>query len=162
VDAGINAIRYRSTWAMSDPHGRRNKTVPREAPKVQQWQKVVVLELPRREAREFLTIGQYVHVTDFVKQLVGFGRRAYDMTMRISPLGDFWELKEKGGLLGRINVRVYFAHVKENNEIVVLSTFKKEDDGQAPSYIIYRLRNRLRLYLAGELREGIIEYQRLM
>jgi hypothetical protein len=117
------------------------------------WQQVFVPRIVRLEAREFLSMGQYVHVQDFVRQLVGFGTQEYDRTICVKQLGDFWELKEKGGLLGRINVRIYFAYVKHHNRIVLLCAYKKEDDGAAPPHIIIRLRNRLRMYLNGDLDE---------
>jgi hypothetical protein len=122
------------------------------------WQEVFVPQIVRLEAREFLTIGQYVHVTDFVKQLVGFGRKDYDRTMRIEEIQGFWELKEKGSVLGKINLRVYFTYVSESNKIVILSAYKKEDDGAAPPHIILRLKERLRAYHRGDFDEGAIVY----
>jgi hypothetical protein len=124
------------------------------------WQQVFVPQIVRLEAREFMTMGQYVHVMDFVKQLVGFGTQTFDRTMRIEQLEEFWELKEKGSVLGRLNVRIYFAYVKVHNRIVLLSAYKKEDDGATPRHIILRLKNRLRMYLNGELDEdaNVIDY----
>lgn len=122
-------------------------------------QVVAVLAVAKKEARGFLSAGQYLHMTDLVKQLTGFGIRHFESNLRIEPFGDFWELKDKGGVLGRLNVRVYFAHVDARNEVVVLSTYKKEDDGPAPTHIMYRLKNRLRMYLDGELREGVTNFR---
>ena len=141
----------------SQPQESRQST--RSAETEPRWQDVVVPDVVRREARKFLSIGQYVHVTDFVKQLVGFGSRRYDRTMRIEALGDFWELKEKGGVLGRINVRIYFAFVEANNQVILLSAYKKEDDGAAPPHIILRLRNRLRAYHRGDFDKGSIVHK---
>lgn len=122
------------------------------------WQTVVVPTVVRRESREFLTIGQYVHVTDFVKQLSGFGLQRYDRTMCIAPIDEFWELKEKGGLLGKINVRVYFAVIKHANEIAVLHAYKKEDDSQVHPSVLLLVRQRHRRFMGGELRAGAITY----
>jgi hypothetical protein len=97
------------------------------------------------------TKGQYLHVSDFVCQLVGFGSRRYDPTLRIAPIEEFWELKEKGSVLGRINLRLYFAYLSDRNEVVILHAYKKEDDGATPKYVLIRVRNRLRMYLNGEL-----------
>jgi hypothetical protein len=59
---------------------------------------------------------------DLVKQLVGFGSQKYDSNLTIDPFGDFWELKAKGGVLGRKNMRVYFKFDKTENAVVVLCT----------------------------------------
>ncbi len=122
------------------------------------WQGVFVPRIVRLEARSFLTLAQYVHVTDFVKQLSGFGSRRYDPTLRIEPIGDYWELKEKGGVLGKINVRIYFAHVAAHNRVVLLSAYKKEVDGAAPPHILLRLKHRLRSYHNGELDDDALVY----
>jgi len=116
-----------------------------------QFQDVVALRVACSEGRDILTPGQYEHVKDLLKQLVGFGSQTYDQMIRIEPFGDFWKFKEKGGVLGKINLRVYFAHVKSRNEVVLLLTYKKEDDGKVGSHMRIRLANRLRQYLAGEL-----------
>jgi hypothetical protein len=138
--------------------GRRRR--PRQAAGAPTRRQVVaVIAVAKKEGRSFLSPAQYLHVTDLVKQLTGFGVRQFESNLRIEPLGDFWELKDKGGVLRRLNVRVYFAHVDQRNEIVVLSTYKKEDDGPAPAHIIYRLKNRLRLYLDGELTEGVTYFR---
>ena len=113
------------------------------------WQTVVVLPIVAKEGWDELTPGQYQHVKDLLKQLVGFGRREYESNLTIAPFGEFWELKEKGGVLGRKNIRVYFRFDSEANEVVVLHTYKKEDDGQAPPHIMIRLKNRWNLYKAG-------------
>jgi hypothetical protein len=138
---------------------KRRKTKTTSAAPRQSWQTVIVPEVVRREAREFLSIGQYVHVTDFVKQLVGFGTQRYDKTMKIAPIEGFWELKEKGGLLGRINVRVYFAFLKDVNQIAILHAYKTEDDSQVHPSVLSLVRHRLRRFLNGELRQGAIVYR---
>lgn len=125
-----------------------------------QWQTVVVLAVAKAEGHDFLTPAQYLHVVDLAKQLVGFGARRFDSALTIAKLQEFWELKDKGGVLGRLNVRVYFKYEVDRNEIIVLSTYKKEDDGKAPSHILLRLRNRLRAYLNGELQEGRTIYEK--
>ena len=144
---------------------KRQKTAPDqtgdEPPKVSvRFQEVVVIGIAAKEGHDELTPGQYLHVKDEVKQLVGFGRRDFDSLLRIEKLGEFWELKEKGGTLGKKNIRVYFKFNKADNEVVVLHTYKKEDDGPAPPHVILKLRNRWRLYQRGDFNENCIRYQR--
>ena len=117
-----------------------------------QYQDVVALQIACSEGRDILTAGQYEHVKDLLKQLVGFGSQSYDKMIHVEPIGDFWEFKEKGGVLGKINLRVYFAHIKSRNEVVLLHSYKKEDDGKVGPHMQIRLRNRTRQYLAGELK----------
>jgi hypothetical protein len=124
------------------------------------WQDIVVLAVAAKEGYDELTPEQYLHVQDQVKQLVGFGRRDFESILSIAPFGDFWELKEKGGTLGKKNLRVYFAFDPKANEVVVLHTYKKEDDGKAPPHIMIRLRNRLRMYLKGDFADNVIRYRR--
>lgn len=124
------------------------------------YQTVVVLNIAAKEGGDELTPGQYLHVKDLVKQLVGFGRQEYESQLRIEKFGDFWELKEKGGVLGKKNIRVYFKDNIAENEIVVLSTYKKEDDGQAPDHIRIRLKNRWNRYLKGDFKNHVIRYRK--
>jgi hypothetical protein len=140
----------------SDDHNTSSDETSRNI----KWQTVVVLSVAKAEGRDFLTEVQYLHIVDLIKQLVGFGAKQFKTALTIEKIQEFWELKDKGGVLRKLNVRVYFAHVVERNEIVVLSTYKKEDDGKAPAHILVRLRNRLRAYLAGELAAGKSIYTR--
>lgn len=125
---------------------------------VSRYQTVAVLPIAAKEGWEILTPGQYLHAKDLIKQLVGFGVREFDSKLRIEQIGDFWELKDKGGTLGRINLRIYFRFAQESNEIVILKTYKKEDDGSAPPHIVIGLKNRFRQYLDGQIR-NIIKYE---
>jgi hypothetical protein len=124
------------------------------------YQTVVVLNIAAKEGADELTAGQYLHVKDQIKQLVGFGRQEFESQLRIEKFGEFWELKEKGGVLGKKNIRVYFKYHEEANEVVVLSTYKKEDDGQAPDHIRIRLKNRWKRYLKGDFKDSVIRYRK--
>ena len=42
------------------------------------WQRIVVLPIAAKEGYDELTPGQYLHVKDQVKQLVGFGARRFE------------------------------------------------------------------------------------
>jgi len=111
--------------------------------------KVVFFEKARGEARRFLTEGQCLHVEDLARRLEDFGDPTATQDLRIDKVGNLWELKEKGGLLGRINVRVFFGHVPSRGEIVVLGVFKKEREGATPRDYIIKMENRLNHYVSG-------------
>ena len=64
--------------------------------------------------------------------------------MDVRPIEGFYELRDKGGVLGNINLRVYFAVVHEERLLLVLGCYMKEDEGRAPGYIKVRMKNLLR------------------
>src|SRR5262245_56218144 len=87
--------------------------------------RVVVVAKAKSEGREILTEEQYWDLVGYVKRLFDFGDRAKTADLDIRAIGDFFELRVKGGFIRRINLRVYFAFVAERNEVVVLMTYKK-------------------------------------
>lgn len=122
--------------------------------------RVAVLPHAVREAKEILNDGQYFHVVGIVKRLVHFGDHRELWDLRIEAIDSFFELKLKGGLLGNINLRVYFADLAANNEIVVLKTYKKEEDHKTPRRIVVTLEDRLSDYCERRVgRQGVIVYQ---
>ena len=121
---------------------------------------VVVLALAKDEGAEILTEFQYWLTVGIVQRLCEFGDKKATADLRISPLGDFWELKLKGGYLKKINLRIYFAHVPEQRETVILKTYKKEEDRQVSPHVIITLEDRLEDYLAGRLQRGVSVYKR--
>ena len=58
----------------------------------------------------------------------------------------FWELREKGGILGRTNLRVYFGTIPEDKEAVIAKAYKKEEDGKTPRYVIFSVEHRMESY----------------
>lgn len=78
-------------------------------------------------------------------------------TQDVRKIQEFHELRDKGGILGKIDLRVYFVVVEERRLILVLATYKKEDEDQVASHIVTRVRNRLRIAkdtMARQAREG--------
>jgi len=135
---------------------KRTKQVDTKA----KWQDVVVLAVVKKEGRAELTPGQYLHVTDLIKQLVGFGQRKFETLLRIEQFHDFWELKDKGGVLGKKNIRVYFAIDDDANEVIILHFANKKNEGSPPRHLKVKLKNRLRLYKKQELEKGMTRYCR--
>ena len=64
-----------------------------------------------------------------------------------AKIEDYWELKDKGGPLGKINLRVFF-DIHEKN-IIILGVHKKEDEGQLRKSVKVRISRRKRLYFKG-------------
>jgi hypothetical protein len=120
---------------------------------------VVAISESKDEANAILDEVQYWEAVQLVKRLDGFGNPKETSDLSIRQFGDFWELRLKGGFFKRINLRIYFAHVAERNEIVVLMAYKKEEDRRTCPSIKYTLEDRLEDYLNGK-RTGISTYQR--
>ena len=68
------------------------------------------------------------------------------MTVDVKSIEDYHELRDKGGVLGKINFRAYFFIDKVSRLIVVLGSDKKEEDGQTSQVVKIRMRFRLRRY----------------
>ena len=120
---------------------------------------VVVLGVAKKEGRKILSKTQYDHIVDVLKRLVDFGDKEKLADVRIERIRSFFELKEKGGVLGRINLRVYFGTAPNDRELIVAMTYKKEDDGRPPPHIVILVEDRLEEYLAGGLRKSATKYE---
>lgn len=71
-------------------------------------------------------------------------------TQRVEQVEEFYEFKDKGGILAKINLRVYFAVLSAQKTIVTLHAIKKEADGQTPKHVKILVGMRLRRLHAGE------------
>ncbi|HAH47940.1 hypothetical protein [Gimesia sp.] len=100
--------------------------------------------------------GKRKHLLDLVDRLKHFGDQRELHDLRIQKVGSFYALKLKGGLLGKINLRIYFAHLLDRNEIVVLKVYKKEEENQIPRHIVLTVENRLEEYLEESALEQLI------
>lgn len=58
----------------------------------------------------------------------------------------FYELRDKGGVLRNLNVRLFFGICREHRIIVVLGAINKKNDGKTPKYILPLMRYRMRKY----------------
>lgn len=91
----------------------------------------------------FLNEKQYDYLVDQFREMSKCVDPVRCPTVDVEQVGEFWELRDKGGILGKLNVRVYFAVVAKKKFIVVLSVYKKEDEGAIPRWLVKRLANRL-------------------
>ena len=108
------------------------------------------LAIARAEAEAFLSPEQYHHVVDQVRSLAREQDPTHPATVSVSQIEDYYELREKGGPLNKINFRGYFILDNHRRTIVFLCGYKKEDDGATPNWIKLRVRMRRRRYIAGE------------
>ncbi|HEX8875270.1 MAG TPA: hypothetical protein VF777_00870 [Phycisphaerales bacterium] len=111
---------------------------------------VYYLSSARDEAMGFLNEAQYAHVVDLLRSLASESDPTHPLTVTVEAVEDFYELKDKGGVLGKINLRVYFVVNQKEKAIVILAAIKKEEDGQTPNWAKTRVRYRLKKFHAGE------------
>lgn len=102
------------------------------------------LEAAAKEGHKVLDDIQYAYVLEAFDDLAITEDPQSPESHDVQPIHEFFEFRDKGGHLGKINLRVYFSVHEAERTIVVLSVYKKEDEGKAPERIVRRARNRLR------------------
>ena len=107
---------------------------------------VHILEIAFREAVGFLKDYQYEHVSELIREL----DPSHSQTQSVDAIEDFFELRDKGGVLGNVNLRVFFYLDKDRSVILILGAISKKNDGPTPLGDKVRVRNRLRKYLRGD------------
>ena|SRR5436190_6875893 len=122
--------------------------------------RVVVLKRSKDEGKKILSNLQYACVVEVVKRIGDFDDHEEAWDLDIRRFGDFYELRMKGSFLGKINLRVYFAYLKDRDEVLVLKTYKKEQEDQTPPYIMETLKDRCEQYISGGLRVGLSVHQK--
>ena len=123
---------------------RINDRAPRTRDgKTQSW-RLRYLDAAVKEGRKILDDIQYAYAVEAFDEIAFARNPKSPETHDVRPIFEFFELRDKGGHLGNINLRCYFSVQEEERQIVVLSVYKKEDEGQAPNRIVRRARNRLR------------------
>ncbi len=108
---------------------------------------VVILDQAFEEAMAFLDEGQYTHLANQVRELARQNDPTHSDAIDVKPVEGFYEISDKGGVLQKINVRVFYFIRKESRSIVVLGTIKKENNGKTPTGDRIQIRRRRRLYI---------------
>ena len=85
-----------------------------------------------------------------VKELAREDDPTHSATASVDAVEDFHELRDKGGILGGMNVRVFFCLDKKHAALVVLGAIKKQNDGPTPKGDKIRMARRKRKYFQGE------------
>jgi hypothetical protein len=111
---------------------------------------IYILDLAFQDAMEFLDECQYRHMAEQVQELAREIDPTHPQTQTVAAIEDFFELKDKGGPLGKINVRVFFVLDKSKVAIVVLGAIFKQNNGKTPFGDKKRMQRRRRKYFAGE------------
>jgi hypothetical protein len=111
---------------------------------------VCYLSVARDEAMKFLSEAQYGHVVDLLRALAAEPDPRRPKTVSVDQIETFHELRDKGGILGNINLRVFFIVEDDLRAVLVMGAIKKEADDQTPEWAKIRIRSRIRRYRAGE------------
>jgi hypothetical protein len=116
-----------------------------------QWS-VWILDLAFDEVMDFLKREQYQHMALQVQELAQQDDPTHSSVVSVRGMSgeDFYELRDKGGVLGGMNVRVFYGVDKELRAIVVLGGIKKQNDGPTPQGDVIRMRRRWRKYKSGD------------
>ncbi|MEX0717448.1 MAG: hypothetical protein WD066_12715 [Planctomycetaceae bacterium] len=97
-------------------------------------------------------VGQvgYDHLAMQVRELASQPVPSHSDTVDIRPIEDFFEIRDKGGVFGGANVRLFFGIDKATRAIVPLGVIKKQNDGQTPLGTKITMRRRWRKYRSGD------------
>jgi len=96
---------------------------------------------------KILNKSQYDHLARQVRELATQEDPSHSTSIDVAPIEDFLELKDKGGILRKLNIRIFFFVHKEDRSIVVLGTIGKHNDGPTPQGDKILMRNRKSRYL---------------
>ena len=112
---------------------------------------VWILELAFQEALSILRRGQYRHMVLQVKELASQEEVSRSDTIDIRPINDdIFEIRDYGGILGGLNIRLFYGVDHPRRCIIVLGVFKKQNNGPTPKGDLVRNQRRWRLYKSGE------------
>ena len=109
-----------------------------------------MIDFVRAEVLAFLNIDQYQHFVLQFKELARENDPGHSQTASVDAIEDFFELRDKGGILGKLNVRIFFHLDKARSAIVILGGIKKQNEGATPPGDKRRMARRRRKYLKGD------------
>ena len=113
-----------------------------------QWG-IALLSVVKKEA-ECLTQAQRRHLAMQLRELAGQDEPTRSDSISLDEIEAFHELRDWGGILGDLNVRLFFGVDKNNRLLVVLGIIKKKNNGPTPLGDKVRMRRRWRKYRNGE------------
>ena len=111
---------------------------------------VWILDLAFDEARDFLDDDKYRHIAFQFQELASENDPTHSATCDIRAIEDFYELRDWGGVLGGLNVRVFFGVDKMRRTIVIVGAIQKQNNGPTPLGDKIRVRRRWRKYGNGD------------
>lgn len=120
------------------------------APPGYEWT-VNCLTLAYDDATRLLDDGQYEYIAMQVRDLAQHKNPMISSTLDVDKVETFWELREKGGPLGKgVNVRVFFDTVDQHRVLRILGVDVKKKEGHTSVPVKERIQRRQRKWDAGE------------
>lgn len=116
--------------------------------------KVGYIPKAQKEGQKLLNEVQYAYAVRQAQRLRFWDDSEEMGLLRIEAVDEFHELKMKGNVLGKTNLRVFFAVFDDEKLVVVLGVYKKEEEDELPRHVIIGMRNRRRVVMA-ELRKPV-------
>lgn len=116
---------------------------------VYQWD-VGILDFGFDEVSKILTREQYDHVAMQVKELARERDPTHPATVSVDAIQDFFELRDKGGVLGNKNIRIFFGVDKGRHAIIILGGISKQNNGPTPGGTRVVMSRRWRKYRNGD------------
>jgi len=115
-----------------------------------QWT-VLSLDCVFDEAQRHFDDAQYEHLAHQIRDLAGHPSPTRSDTLSIKKVEGFYELRDKGGPLGKgINVRIYFDRIEKGRVIRILGVDVKKNEGHISPAVKMRITRRQRKWDAGE------------
>ena len=111
---------------------------------------VGILDRAFVEASKVLNEAQYRHMALQVRELAQSENPTQSETVDVRSIEDFYEIRDNGGVLNGINVRLFFGVDGGERWIIVLGLIKKQNNGQTPQGDKTRIRRRWRKYKNGD------------
>ena len=107
-----------------------------------------IIEPSHSESMSFLNKEQYDHVASQIRELARQVEPTRSQAIDVRSVDDFYELRDKGGILQKINIRVFFCMCRSTRTIAVLGAINKKNDGKTPPHIRILMGYRMRRYFA--------------
>ena len=121
---------------------------------------VIFVSFVRDEAMKFLSEPQYQHLVEQFWQLASQDDPRRSDVVSVDAIENFHELRDKGGILGGLNVRIFYYVDDAIRAIVVIGAALKQNDGPTPQAVKIRMRLRLRAYLSGDYGQAKINLRK--
>jgi hypothetical protein len=111
---------------------------------------VWILDAAFEDAMDFLSPLQYEHMAELVRDLATHSDPTQSDALSLDKIETFHELRDWGGVLCGLNVRLFYGVDKKSRGIVVLGIIAKKNNGATlvPDRVL--MRNRWRKYKRGE------------
>ena len=108
------------------------------------------LDIGWTEIRKEFSSVEYEHLVQQFRLLATEVSPSISKCLSIDKVEDFFELRDKGGVLGNTNARIFYGIDSDRGAVITLGGIKKQNNGPTPLGDKVRMRRRWRKYLNGD------------